>query len=90
MAIPVAAKLSGSQDSLLAAVPVKRTSDFTKVRITLVLNQYWKLQKKLCKMKQIARGKGRSKPAMPCFYITLDEMEENMENKYSTAYNFIG
>lgn len=41
-------------------------------------------------MKQIARGKGRSKPAMPCFYITLDEMEENMENKYSTAYNFIG
>lgn len=41
-------------------------------------------------MKQIARGKGRSKPAMPCFYITLDEMEENMENKYSTAYNFVG
>lgn len=41
-------------------------------------------------MKQIARGKGRSKPAMLCFYITLDEMEENMENKYSTAYNFVG
>lgn len=40
-------------------------------------------------MKQIARGKGTSKPAMPCFYVTLDEMEENMENKYSTAYNFV-